>query len=114
MSKHFMLLAALACTMPAVASAQPAKVPSGEYPIVLWRAPDEYSIPGVGVVHTNDCYVNADGTLTARLAEKPRPWIYFYDRDGELEGSCEVLTVPRPIVVIREPKIHRAIGVIGR
>lgn len=122
MLKTNLLLTALALmsACPAVVNAEPAaptpptdQVFPGKLPMILWRAPDVYVVPGEGEILTNDCTVDPDG-LTAKLQSSPRPWLYFYDRDGRLEADCQVLTKPRPVVIVRAEPVQRAIGVIGR
>jgi hypothetical protein len=78
---------------------------------VYRQSADHYSIPGYGVVETNACTVSANGNLTTRVS---RDWIFFYDRDGNLEADCQRLNKPRPIVVNEKLTIHRGIATVEK
>ena len=71
------------------------------------QSENHYAIPGAGVFETADCTVSANGELTAKVTHD---WIHFYDRNGELEATCERLHTKRPVVVREDLTIHRAIA----
>ena len=81
-------------------------VSPGVKPVVLRAAADVYVVPGEGRIETVGCTVTADGDVSAKVVGGPKPWVYFYDRDGSYEADCQVLAHARPVLA---PEVHRPI-----
>ena len=86
--------------------------PKAEKLLVLRKSRDVYAIPGLGEVRTVACTVTADGTLTARVVDGSKPWIYFYDRAGRREADCQLATKPAPVLKVDAVRIRREIATV--
>lgn len=115
MMKHTMILMALVVSSSAaradVTLSMP-HVPAGQKVMIFRKASNVYSIPGDGEVRTVNCTVSADGQLSARVVWGPKPWLYFYDRDGRREGDCQLATKPAPTVQREQLTIRRSVATL--
>ena len=66
-------------------------VQPGRKAMVARVARDRYAVVGEGELRTRGCTFSAP-MLEARVEAGRRPWVWFYGRDGELEGGCELET----------------------
>jgi hypothetical protein len=91
MKRLTMILAVITTAAPVVADPGPRllKVKPGAYPMVSRKAADVYSVIGEGDVRTGGCTVSA-ARMAVTIERADRSWMKFYDRDGELEATCEL------------------------
>jgi hypothetical protein len=87
---------------------------TGHRPMASRVHRDAYSVPGVGEVRTRGCTVSAE-RMDVVIEGGSRPWLYFLDADGEVEGGCEVDVRINVVPMRREPlgPIHRGIATTG-
>lgn len=67
------------------------------YPLVGRVSADHYGVPGVGIVHTQGCYVSAnagDWQAVKLQTESGRAWLRFVGDEG-VEESCLIVNISR-------------------
>jgi hypothetical protein len=67
------------------------------YPMVGRIASDTYGVPGVGIVHTQGCYVSAnagDWRGVKLQVEDGRAWLRFVGDEG-VEESCQIVKLQK-------------------